>query len=477
MVVVAVSTALLLLAATGGTELVAGLTWTWGKSAMIAVRLDVAAGTLSYNLTVGREYDQDEQQQWLQSEPGPPRLFCDGEWHELQLDSHAVLAGSKPQLGAFEALSTLWSVPASADPEAAGCAGTRLNASFVYHMDEDAIEFEQSFPDGANRTGGAPQPECAACARVGKSTSVPLSEFPAFRSAPGTALHDRLGWYQWAGTFSNARSAGGVGLTQPALAKREKGFAGGQEGGPLVLFEEGAAHGRALVLSVSSQWFGTVLGMRPPKYSRHNSLVGGVQGDVESIPASHAASFVVVGGNAGINAAMSRFGAVLQRKFGTSKLRHDVVTERLGYWTDNGGYYFGPQQLTTAKAKPLFQGLADADIPIGERDLSLRACFFMPSCRAPLAAPCHHCPLTGCCLACSLHPARPLGLARLRRHRGATPLRRRGAVDRRGQAHLLDRRAALLPRGWLRWLCEGGCGGDRERRAHAAAAVLAVVGA
>eukprot|EP01047_Picozoa_sp_COSAG01_P042620 COSAG01_NODE_3731_length_5755_cov_6.626414_7_plen_174_part_00 len=171
---------------------------------------------------------------------------------------------------------------------------------------------------------------------------MPLSEFPAFRSAPGTALHDSLGYWQWAGTFSNARSGGGVGLKQPALLKRPaamagvlggRGFSGGQEGGPLVLFEEGAPHRSALVLSVSSQWFSTVLGMRPSHYGHPNALVGGVQGHVQAIPAGHTASFVIVAGDAGINAAMDRFGSVLQRKFRTAKLSDDVVTAKLGYWT------------------------------------------------------------------------------------------------------------------------------------------------
>ena len=127
------------------------------------------------------------------------------------------------------------------------CGGAELVTTFGHLAADDALTFRQTYPTGVADTAGAPQPACPACTL--NSSSVPLSEFPAFRSAPGTALHDRLGWYQWGGTFGRSRAAGGVGLRRARLAKEEQGLAGGQEAGPLLLFEDGRPQGAALVLS------------------------------------------------------------------------------------------------------------------------------------------------------------------------------------------------------------------------------------
>lgn len=66
--------------------------------------------------------------------------------------------------------------------------------------------------------------------------------------------------------MTNARQGGGVGLRNPGYLHQypdNDGLVGGQEGGPLVLFEEGKATGSAMVFSPMGAWFASVLGMRP----------------------------------------------------------------------------------------------------------------------------------------------------------------------------------------------------------------------
>lgn len=101
-----------------------------------------------------------------------------------------------------------------------------------------------------------------------------------------------------------------------------------------------------------------------------------------------------------MNAAVQRWGAVLQKKFGVPKVQPTAVENKLGYWTvssltqavcgcasglcgdlwvcserllaitqDNGGFYYGPEQLTTAKGKVLFEKLAAQEVPIGYTQL------------------------------------------------------------------------------------------------------------
>lgn len=142
--------------------------------------------------------------------------------------------------------------------------------------------------------------------------------------------------------MTNARQAGGVGLRGPGNLKEypdNNGLVGGQEGGPLVLFDEGRALSDVLVLSPMGSWFASVLGMRPLLHHSGafsgNALVAGVQGDVTNVPAGHTASFLLCATlGKGINAGVQRWGSVLRSKYAVPKLGSTVVEQKLGYWTD-----------------------------------------------------------------------------------------------------------------------------------------------
>ena len=60
---------------------------------------------------------------------------------------------------------------------------------------------------------------------------------------------------------------------------------------------------------------------------------------------------------------------MLRAKYAVPKVKPTVVGTTLGYWTDNGGLYYGPEQLTTAKAGPLFSQLAAQHVQIGYTQL------------------------------------------------------------------------------------------------------------
>jgi len=287
---------------------------------------------VSYDVRLGAAASEP----WLESEPGLPRLYCGGAWQPAYVQSYTRVNGTDARLGAFDGLQ----LEAAVDNYPSGpkrCDGSRMRITFTHYRRDDAIAFTQSFPDGVADTTGAPQPLCLSCEF--NSSSVPRTEFPAFVTKPGTRLHDELGWWQWGGAMTNARQGGGVGLTGPGYLKQyptNEGLVGGQEGGPLVLFEAGKAKGDALVFSPMGNWFATVIGMRPLAPAPGNALVGGVQGAVTTIPPGHSAGFLLCATRGqGINAAVARWGDVLRAKFAVPKVKPTVVGTTLGYWTDS----------------------------------------------------------------------------------------------------------------------------------------------
>ena len=124
-------------------------------------------------------------------------------------------------------------------------------------------------------------------------------------------------------------------------------------------------------------------------------LMAGVQGKVTAVPATagHSAAVVICrdcrlgdqrGGRAVGEAAQEK---VQDEENGRRPDHHEArlldrwapaaalpvemspsKTHTLRCWaaaTDNGGYYYGPQQLSLAAAAPLFGGLAKVGVPIG----------------------------------------------------------------------------------------------------------------
>lgn len=94
-------------------------------------------------------------------------------------------------------------------------------------------------------------------------------------------------------------------------------------------------------------------------------LTYGIAEYVTALPRGFTVSFVLQAtASAGLDAAMDGWGAFLMRKYNTSRLQDDPILTGLGYWTDNGGYYYGGKPLKAADAVPLFARLRQQEIPI-----------------------------------------------------------------------------------------------------------------
>ena len=111
----------------------------------------------------------------------------------------------------------------------------------------------------------------------------------------------------------------------------------GMESGPVVLFNlTQRGEGDLLVLSPFSHFMATSLSQT------NNVLEYGVMGSMLSIPPNYNHSMIVFYSSKGINEGVREWGQVMQRAY-TRTNQHrlnDLTINYLGYYTDNGGYYY-----------------------------------------------------------------------------------------------------------------------------------------
>jgi len=102
-------------------------------------------------------------------------------------------------------------------------------------------------------------------------------------------------------------------------------------------------------------------------------IVYGVEGDVEEIPAGFTHRFLLVKGK-GVNATVERWGELMRRHYGRERADRyaDLGVSFLGYWTDNGAYYYYNTEPDMNEQETLLAVKADADarnIPYGYMQL------------------------------------------------------------------------------------------------------------
>eukprot|EP00050_Salpingoeca_kvevrii_P015410 m.46559 g.46559 ORF g.46559 m.46559 type:complete len:910 (-) comp6309_c0_seq1:137-2866(-) len=94
-------------------------------------------------------------------------------------------------------------------------------------------------------------------------------------------------------------------------------------------------------------------------------LTVGIHGHITSVPAGFQTSAILVfPRRCGINCAMETWGSVLRAMYNTERLTADLTVSRLGYWTDNGGYYYGRNPMTQNIAREVFGNLSQQGVPV-----------------------------------------------------------------------------------------------------------------
>lgn len=115
----------------------------------------------------------------------------------------------------------------------------------------------------------------------------------------------------------------------------------GMQSGPVVVFNQ-AHHGEGdtIVMSPLSHFMATSISQRRP--GSDSVLEYGVMGSMSAVPANYMHSFIVFYSPRGVNEAVREWGETMQRAYNRTDehRRNDLTINYLGYYTDNGGYYY-----------------------------------------------------------------------------------------------------------------------------------------
>jgi len=166
------------------------------------------------------------------------------------------------------------------------------------------------------------------------ATGQALIHFPSFLEADTFPDHTRH--LTWNGRFATARWGAGL------------GGAGGQEGGPLVLFAgEPTSAGSlpTMVLAPFDNFKSNILGYNctvedfigSPEYTAQ--VCAGPHAHLEALPKQFESTFSLSFSSSGPTDAMHTWGKTLRGYYKKETTEGDVLTNKLSYWTDNGAYY------------------------------------------------------------------------------------------------------------------------------------------
>ena len=284
-----------------------------------AFDLDLATGAYSVSVDAAP---------WLAA--GGVRVRAGGTWRSsaagggllLNASATSVSNGSSPTLGVFAEAALQW---LAADSGAAP-----VVTRFRCYGDGGALEFALDYPSGATGAATSSWPPAEASEHLNASRA-PSALFPLFAADAASLLGASLGYAESAGDWGSEDSHLGVGLLN--------GFVGGQASGPLLLFDASAGAGSrppAVLLSGMSNFRSTIFALAD------DAVFGaGQQGYLDNIPAGFSQRVLLHSSCAGPAEAAARWGDALQREYNTTRLSDadDLVSSRLSFFTDNGGYY------------------------------------------------------------------------------------------------------------------------------------------
>ncbi|CAH1277104.1 Hypp9481 [Branchiostoma lanceolatum] len=213
----------------------------------------------------------------------------------------------KDTLGKYQYKSILWQA-----------GGARVETYYRYYTDVPAVVFGQHFPDGANGTSvGNPDHTCT--------------------GFPTIALEGQAGLLAYLSFGGNM--FGGASIGAGEWYYQTTGIRSGITGGPLVVFDRNL---NTVVLSPFSEFMAASVWHNGTGSGGYGGEVNyGIMGDVENIPPNFDYQTILYY-DKGINQALHEWGGALMRQYGKTRARteSDFSSNYIGYWTDNGAYYY-----------------------------------------------------------------------------------------------------------------------------------------
>ena len=295
-------------------------------------------------------------QPWLQS--GALRFFVNGEWHgevsptallpspplpthrtvhSLQRDPAVPVVTGRLKLqstpsepingtdgfGPYSKLTFDWLAISSKG------ATTGFSTSIRSYLDGRTAVFEQSVPDGAMHTNYKNVSFVDVGRQQATTEPFPFLHFPSFNTTATNSIFatvGRAGYVGWNGTFVYQHYGAGPPISEGL----------GLSSGPIVIFDglENAGGDHAVVISPATHFKGATM-MR-----WEEDWVVGLSGEITHVPAGFLHETILVAGE-GVTATVDYYGRKMRAAFHTNKLP-DPVVDKVGYWTDNGAYYSGP---------------------------------------------------------------------------------------------------------------------------------------
>ncbi|CAK8679724.1 unnamed protein product [Clavelina lepadiformis] len=193
-------------------------------------------------------------------------------------------------------------------------AGTsKMNAQVAVYNDGEFVRFTQSFPQGIKNCN------------VSDKSSI-LSSFPSFK------LLNQTKDVGFLATFGDMF---GYGYSISDLRSHHVDILGGDRAGPLVLFD---AQGSVMIISSFSSFMAHNM-----KYDVDSGIVRyGVIGGAAELPKHYQIDTILYYSNEGINKAVEKWGQVLMTRYHKKRayMEADFSINYLGYYTDNGAYYY-----------------------------------------------------------------------------------------------------------------------------------------
>ncbi|KAJ9465532.1 hypothetical protein DIPPA_59665 [Diplonema papillatum] len=212
-------------------------------------------------------------------------------------------AGADPVWGKYTGCECTWT----------GAGNASVKTSILVLAERSGVVFRHEYPVSMKRPPSVP----------GDRNAV-LAGFPQFVIGAASAESGFKNMLMWG---DNLLTGSNVSFWYPP-------YYGGVDGGPVLLFNQGL---RALMLGPTRNFVTSI-------HSSLNSrsvFTAGVMSSVGEVPAGHVHETLLQAG-LGINSTASAWGAALLAKNDRSRVdaSKDFVLSRLGYWTDNGAYYY-----------------------------------------------------------------------------------------------------------------------------------------
>lgn len=275
-----------------------------------------SAVILNLNCSTSGSYDIDVNIfRWLRS--APTYFVVDGKRYNISdgsLYSNASYGGNGvDEFGNFQSMRYRYYV------------GKTVIDCSINTYDGNFMVFEQTFVTGVENSRSPSCTKDLACYQQTTGT------FPSFFVEPGQV--SELGYLNFGGSM-----LGNIETHTGSWNKTTDKLAGGMGGGPLAIFDK---YGNTVVISPLDNYMSSSFWHENNPGGRVN---WGVMGGVKSIPANYKQRFILIAASS-INHAFEDLGEALKIVSGTGAKKNyyrqnDLTLNYLGYWTDDGAYYY-----------------------------------------------------------------------------------------------------------------------------------------